>query len=629
MSQDNKKDNGQSRDQALDDFWDVGRLLPTQSKTPKYTPTVPRKTPEAVEIDVPPVSGSSVPQRKNEPAIRTVTVEPVSAVPLSFAHGDRSVTPNGAETTETAAETPPASAPEASPDLSYVPDSRLLHRVEVYEWHSNYHYFDQFVKDAAAYAQVSGKEAPRQSFFSYFPQYAQLNRRQRAWYLFWREQVRAGSYPETDYAYILLYLFELINLPAEGETAEHHRDLMAKVWVAYRKTYPQLDHYACEWLCDYCLIHQLTAPVLHLLPALGQILSSAGLKEFYLSSMISVGDEQVNLASAKILLTHCCQYDYKKSKFYSGEHRAMFDGIVPRAVAAVFPQLVGEGSQVRRGDTERMLLPDAQVTRDAYVGALCAYSNKRRIKVSFISFSRSHDLRFLVGDMVRHIENRIRAAILIRSRLTVHSLPPALRKSLDEWLNDHLPSHETAVRQAESHRPRPEYEALYDLPHTAVSIESADEIEQSSWETTKILVEAFGEDESEPAAPSDDPDVRREGACPSPTEEAPIQPCAHERELPTVTNDLPPSDPLAAHDHPLLAALGDRADFVRAVLRGDRAGQKDYCTAHKKLPDAVVDEINDLAVEHEIFDMVIEEDGRGGYVMIEDYRETVEEILDI
>lgn len=352
------------------------------------------------------------------------------------------------------------------------------------------------------------------------------------------------------------------------------------------------------------------------MPALGHILSHAGLKEFYLSSMIALGDEQVNVASAKILLSYCCQYDYRKSKFYSGDHKALFDSMIPRAVASVFPLLIQNGGRGTPPGGEQVVMPDAQVSRDAYVSALCAYSNKRRIKVSYISFSRSHDLRYLMGDMVKHIENRIRAAILVRSRLTVHSLTPILRKGVDDFLNRHLPPPEVAVKKAELAKPRPEYEALYDLPHTEVSIESADEIEQSSWETTKILVEAFSDEENaslEAQTPKQDaktvPEIIEPVSMPETFESKPIP----------ETQSIP--------DHPLLTALGERAVFVRAVLSGDRAGQKAYCTVNRKLPDAVVDEINDLAVEHEIFDTIIEEDGRGGYRIIEDYRDAVEEML--
>ena len=597
------RENLSQREKDLDDFWDIDRLLPERQKQPKYAPVSPRKTPEAIEIDVPPIAP------KETPTIRTVTVPPTGSVPLSFAHGEKNVLPEGEARPMGEAPKSPTQVPvEDAPLLSYAPDGFLVHRVDVYEWRSNYHYFDQFTKDAAAYAELHGKEVARESFFSYFPQYAQLNRRQRAWYLWWREQVRAEVYLPTDYAYILLYLFELINLPAEGELAALHRDLMAKVWVAYRKTYPQLDHYACEWLCDYCLIHQLSAPVLYLMPALGHILMTANLKEFYLSAMIAVGNEEVNLASAKILLSHCCQYDYKKSKFYNDEHKALFDAMIPRALAAVYPLLFAGGRSTASQTAEHTAMPDAQITRDAYVGALCSYGNKRRVKVSYMSFSRSHDLRFMVGDIVRHIENRIRASVLVRSRLTAHFLTVPLRKALDAWLDVHLPSPEAAVRKAEMNKPRPEYEALYDLPHTEVSIASADEIEQSSWETTKILVEAFAEAEEVSAAEQEPPHE----AVPSPAFECP--------------EALPVIETATASDHPLLAVLGDRADFIRAVLRGDSAAQKAYCTAHKKLPDAVVDEINDMTVEHEIFDMIIEEDGRGGYEIIEDYRDMVIEI---
>ena len=610
MSQDKKitpYDSVKKRDQSLDDFWDVGRLLPTKPKQPKYSPVTQRKAPEAVEIEVAPVRKAE--QRpRDTPAIRTVTVPPTGSVPLSFAHGEKTVIPEheGGHTDGGQAQAP-AKPREETPSLSYTPDSRLIHRVDVYEWHSNYQYFDQFIKDAVTYAALEGKETSREPFFSYFPQYAQLNRRQRAWYLYWRSQVRAGKYPETDYAYVLLYLFELINLPAEGERAELHRDLMAQVWIAYRKAYPQLDHYACEWLCDYCLIHELTAPVVHLLPALGQILSMALLKEFYLSAMIAVGDEQVNLTSARILLSHSCQYDYRKSKFYSGEHQKLFDTVIPRALAATFPLLIGGGESGAREDARRVMMPDAQVSRDAYVGALCAYGNKRRIKVAYISFSRSHDLRFMVGDMVKHIENRIRASVLIRSRLTTHFLTVPLRKALDAWLDEHLPSPEVAMKKAEMSKPRPEYEALYDLPHTVVSIESADAIEQDSWSTTKILVEAFSEEENAP-------DEIGEPVWETPSVSKAVEP------------EPEPESP-ADEEHPLLTALGDRADFVRAVLQGDRAGQKAYCTARKKLPDAVVDEINDLSVEYEIYDMILETDDLGNCRIIEDYYDMIADLL--
>ncbi len=567
--------------QARDDFWDIDRLLPHTPKTRRVS-TPSRVSTEAVDVDVP----SPVRSHGQESAGKTHTSQP-----LTYPRADHG---GGAYPTHQ------AEKPD-DPMLTYEPEGRLLHTVKVYAWRTDYHYFDQFISDAARYANIKGKEAAQTPFFSYFPQYAQMNRRQLAWYLWWRENVRQGSYPETDYAYILLYVFELLNLPVGGAQAETYRDVMARVWTVYRKAYPQLDHYMCEWLCDYCLIHQLTPPVDILMPALGEIIATARLKEFYLSAMISVGSEDVNLASARILLAYCCQYDYRKSKFAGGEHKALFDTLIPGAIAATFPLIIGE-----KGEGGLIPMDDSYISRDAYVGALCGYSNKRRIEIAYTSFSRSHDLRFLIGDMVRHVENRIRASLGVRSRLTVHFLTNPMKDALDAWLDPRLPQAPTSAATAARSAPRPAYEALYDLPRTEISLSSADEIERSSWETTRILTEAFGES--------------------SPTEDA--VPTPQPEEQPSAPVSEPKPQPITATpaQSELLTALGHRVTFLRAVLDGDRAGQSAYCHEARVLPDAVVDEINEITTEHEVFDMVLEDTG-DGYAVIPDYRQVLLKLL--
>ncbi len=617
MSQDEKKnpwDKIKDRDKKLDDFWDIDRLLPQKPKQPQYTPMTARKTPEAVEVEIQPARPEESNKEIDTPMIRTITVQPAGSVPLSFEHGEKKVIEDHVKPIGDVSISPSLQKQSNDLVLSYVPDSRLIHRVEVYDWNSNYHYFDQFIKDALVYATLEGKEAPRESFFSYFPQYAQLKRRQRAWYLYWRSQVKLENYLETDYAYILLYLFELINLPDDNaQTAADRRDMIAKLWVAYRKAYPQLDHYACEWLCDYCLIHELPAPVGLLTSAWRQILSASRLKEFYLSSMVTLGDDSVNITSARILLAHCCHYDYKKSKFYA-EHRDLYDSIIPQALGVAFHTLFKAPEEGEKDELMRILMPDTQVTRDAYTGALCAFSNKRRIKVSYMSFSRFHDLQYMVGDMVKHIENRIRASLLIRSKLTINALAVSLRRELDAWLDLHLKTPTVSVKKIAKDEPAPAYEAFYDLPRTQVSIESADAIEKSSWETTRILVETFADEEG--SYSEEETLAPKELSAP---EMPPV-------EAEVATNQSTPGVHPAS-DHPLLEALGDRVDFILAVLRGDRAGQKAYCASHKKLPDAVIDEINNLTVEQEIYDMILATDDLGNCRVIEDYREMVAELL--
>ncbi len=629
--------------QELDDFWSIDRLLP--DRPTRRPPPPPRPTPVAVDVELEPRRATAKPEAEpvgdaklTVTAFRTAEAASRAAVAASRPAEART---EGA----TVHYVPPHKAEEAveTPIREYTPDGVLIHRVKVFGWRSNFHYFDQFGRDAARYAAATAPaEARRESFFSYFPQYVQMNRRQAAWYLWWREQVRRGVFPDTDYAYILLYIFELINLPSEdAETARLHRDRLAAVWIAYRRVYPQLDHYMCEWLCDFCLIHGEEAPLDMLAPALDDIIAGSRLKEFYLAPVIRPSGggaaSSASLETARILLRHCCQYDYRKSKFAQGEHKALYDNTIPAAVAATLPLILGQG-----GTTPVLSMLASTVTRDAYTGALCAYGNKRRIEVAYTSFSRSHELRFLIADMVKHVENRLRAWIGVRSRLSVMSLPTPLRNALDAYL-DPLAPPKSAAPTKKKEEPRPAYEALYDLPRKAVSITDAAAIEADSWATTRILTEAFGGEvataseavalfetaeavmNAEGTASADVPDgavtaevmARADVLGGAVTAEA------------TETAEAP-ADAGAGRRVPVEdAPLGEMTPFVIAALSGDKAAQRAAARAIGKMPDAVADAVNALTADGDPGDIILEDDGTGFYAVIGDYREDVERMLSL
>ncbi len=618
-----KKSNDQKslrRDERLelDDFWDIDRLLPMAK--PRPVPS-PRPAPTAVEIEVPARDPSEFGIRNSE----------LTAVPTPARSKTKDAADSPTPHSDAPHYVPPHTAAEGEEDAplaDYRPDGVLIHSVRVFGWRSNFHYFDQFARDAEQYAVMPPPDdmPRRETFFSYFPQYVQLSRRQSAWYLWWREQVRGGTYPDTDYAYVLLYIFELINLPAEGgDVARRYRDLMASVWMAYRRAYPQLDHYMCEWLCDYCLIHALDAPLDILSPALDDIIAGSRLKEFYLVSVvgtpISPAEEDPaavragkNLRTARILMRHCCQYDYRKSKFAGGEHKALFDKTIPAAVAATLPVLLGA-----EGQKPAITMLESTVTRDAYTGALCSYQNKRRIEVAYTSFSRSHELRFLIGDMVKHVENRLRAWIGVRSRLSVMALPGPLKTALDGYLDPLAPPKAVAPPKKKE-TPRPDYEALYDLPQKTVSLDDAAAIERASWETTRMLTEAFGEEEnsefgirnSELTAVSPDPVVPHTETSATPHPEAADAPISH---ADASVSPIPHSEFGIPYSH---------LPFLLAALSGDRAAQAAASKAAGKMPDALADEINAASADGELGDIILEDDGSGFYAVIEDYREDVE-----
>ena len=169
-----------------------------------------------------------------------------------------------------------------------------------------------------------------------------------------------------------------------------------------------------------------------------------------------------------------------------------------------------------------------------------------------------------------------------------------------------------AAPKPKAEPPRPAYEALYDLPVKPVPQEDAARIEQASWETTRILTEAFGTAEE---TAEDAPDVQESDAAPSAVDE-----CATE-----TTAEAEP-DALPADGTPLFPGEPELADFLRLALAGDSAGQRALAARLRVLPDALADRINEWAVGSDIGDIILE-DTDGGYAVMEDYRTAVTALL--
>ena len=475
------------RKDELDAFWDIDGLLPAKRAA------VQRKSgaTDAVEVQF----ERAKPQPENAQAKLTKTAP--QKRPLVGANHDSparaSTRPVGANHDSPArASTRPVgadsiSAPTPAPEKVYEMQSGLVHRVSIYPWKSGYTYYEKFCRDGEYLRRIKGKEAPHVGFFSYMPQYGQMTKAQLAYYLWWRENIiQNGTYLPADYSYILLNIYELINLPDDNPIKV--RDALCRLWVAYKKDTPRLDRYFAEWICDYCLLHGLPAPVEQLAPIWDDVLAVATLKEFYLDA----GDGRT-ASYVRALLAYCCQYDYRKSKFAAGESKEMYDSIIPGVLTHLI-ELDGEGAKLLRGKGG---MQDTIISRDSYVAALCSHRIKKRIEVQYCSVSRSHELRMAVTDMVKYTENRIRAHMGVKSRLGVGTLGDAVKREMDAYLDAVVPRIKNPEREQVE-----QYERLYDLPKTELNLARSAEIEQASWETTKRLVEAFEDTADDvPAAP--------------------------------------------------------------------------------------------------------------------------------
>ena len=541
----------------LDSFWEIDALIP-----PRRAPHYPHDT-EAVEIE-----SASPNSKASEETSRSsaATIPPRGDAPkLHF------IPPH----------TPEEEASRPKPILEYAPENALVRRVRIYPHKSNFRYYEGFVRDAERLYRVGGVECPRVPFFSYVPQYSQMNRAQLEWYLWWRENARRGEYLDTDYSYVLLYLYEILNLSGLMDAAKSQRELCA-LWLRYRAIFRQMDGYLPDWICDYSLVHRLPPPNAESGVTMSTVMTHCTLKEFYVPCG---GNDGYLLA----LLAFCSNYDYKKSKFYTEANRDLFDRVVTGALKLVTEHLSGDGKLFSNANMD-----DSRMIRDAYTGALCAHRTKCRIEVEYCSFSRSHELRFFITDVVKYTENQLRSVLGVRSRLSVYALPTSVRELLDAYLRETLPKRSAAKARPEVQE---EYEKLYDLPKTELSLSHAASIERLSWETTERLVEAF-EEADEPA--------QSVGEFTAPITE-PAAECLEEADG-------------AARD-----SWANYRDYLHAIYHSDTARQK-AAARERGLPEEVlVDEINTLAAD--LLDDILLEETDCGFSVIEDYRELLHEIL--
>lgn len=537
------------RDEELDKFWEIDDLIPRR-QAPRYAADT-----EAVEITIAP---------------------PTRAPQKTISYGSQSIPPADPEPPKRHF-IPPHTADEfekrPTPEYEYAPENALIRSVRIYPHKSKYAYYEDFVRNATRLYRVVGVECPRVPFFSYVPQYTQMSREQLLWYLWWRENVRHGRFPDTDYSYVLLYVFELINL-ATPENAKATQERLFLIWKHYHKIFRQLDTHLPEWICDLSLIHRLTPPENCHGSDLTEIMAHCTLKEFYLPT----GGEDVYVNA---LLTFCSNYDYRKSKFYAEGRIELFDRAIRGALGTIIRHTEENGRLFSSAGMD-----DSKITRDAFGGALCASRIKRRIEVDFCSFSSAHELRYLITDALKYTENKLRAHFGIRSRLSVYSLPDTIRQLLDAYLEDLLP---VRAKEASAKQSVPaEYEHLYDLPKKELSLADAARIEAVSWETTERLVEAF-----------EDGDARKEELIP----------------IISIEEKVSSEEDVWESYRPLLCAIGE----------ADIAAQKALARTAEKPLDVLADEINALAADL-LGDVLIEECD-GGYAVIEDYRDVLSDLI--
>lgn len=356
----------------------------------------------------------------------------------------------------------------------------LLHSVHVYTEENTYKLHQLFHADAVHLLEKEGHECPYVPCYSYIPQYSQLNAAQKAYYLYFREEANKGNYIKTNQSYFLLYMYEIINLP-DFIPPKIGVERMAKAWRAYRNQLSGVDKYMTAWLADYALVHNVPCPNVILQSFLSEILKLSNLKEFYLGG----GSSSLSECQTDAFFTLSSDYQYKSGRYASGEYSALFLEHVGRVSGMILSEILDNESRANSFQTVCKEYP-------AYIGALCAEKNRYFIEVSYSSVSGTEALRSLLTAVVKYAENKVRAALSIKSRLSVSGLPHFYKEKIDAYFNEHLPVIKRHNKKEES---LPAYEKLYEAASCGFSSRKAQEIEESSWQNTRMLISEEEENE--------------------------------------------------------------------------------------------------------------------------------------
>ena len=567
-----RKDTSQK---SFDEFWEPDTILPR--KKPMFSAANPDVG--TVEIDV---AGTA---EENRPAVDENVRRIAEQRPIVAEEKIPQRLPANGKQRHLPADVRPMMS---EPVCEYVPDNSLLLSVGVWRWPAKYHFFDRFHADALRYFDRSEPLCDYVPFYAYVPQYHMMNPDQLRYYLFFRSEVRRGRYPRTDYSYLFLYLYEIINLPEKIKPGEGLRAMTA-LWLAYREAFPRLDRYLGEWVCDYCLCNKLPMPYETLRPVLGELFDKVSLKEFY----IRVEKDGGSPFSAS-LCDALTDYDWRTSKFVTPQTRQAF---TEHYYAAILYAL----NEVWRGESdfaELLGLSEITQTRDAYAGAICTHNVKRRVDIRLLSVSRSYQFRTLLTLLCKFCENAIRAHFGIKARLSCVGLDERLRDAARRYFDTHLPPL-SKLKQAENaarkerikngDEPAPEYAKYYEADHAALSKEDALRIEASSWQTTELLTK---DGETEPDTASE-----------------PVPASAAESVNSTAQSD--PFDPFDGDGTPYERFVDGLSaaeyEALKHIINGEKEAFEVVCARLLLLPQAMAERLNDRAVRL-IEDTAVEED---------------------
>lgn len=489
--------------------------------------------------------------------------------------------------------------------FEYSPANPLIKSVKIVSKNENDKVFvdsNLFIRERKAILSRKAVECPPVSFYSFSPRYSQLSRAQLNWYIWWRENIRNGIFLETDESYIILFAYELAAIE-DGEDKEKALSLLCTLFredSICRTKNPIFKLIIRDIIMDFCILHGFSVPLNLLSSDLKALLSYAIIPEFF----IDLSKDRAKY-SIENFLSHMSMYDFRRSKFYTPDNSELFNTAICGAVSSLF----------RNEEAYRSLLSFANgvygcVTLEHKLFTRMINIVNKSITAEITYFQLSN-IQSAVTDAIRYSENKLREHIGVKNKLNVFSVSPAVRSAIDSYFEANYPAMSLPDRRRKAEKQKEqevhEYDRFYDVPKAEISPEKASKIEMESWQTTKILTEAF----------SDSEDISELYTQPI----TPIEEKIPEKAENTFTKEAPKASSESSFYEQISESVGKIAEFILLCKGSTLTSQRRFASECKLSLDEIADRINEATVE--IMGDILLEDLGDGYRIIDDYKDLV------
>lgn len=282
----------------------------------------------------------------------------------------------------------------------------------------------KFINDMQKYKDKTGREVPFVPFMHYWPTYDDMDRYQKAWYFYWRSEVRNGRYPDTDLSYIFVHIYEILS-GCGWDSAENGYAQLIKLWDAYREQFSELDNYLFDWTYDFAQLHNLD----YVVPQAADscLPSQPVLRDI----LIDKHREDKPLKLTFPLVDALCDYSITGSKFYNDGNQILMNEAIPRVISLADAALLK-----KRGKGILELYGPNRTRKQSYYafqGAICPYANKR-VDTSVRAYTSSQRLRSYINQLVRYAENVLREIRGCRGRLRGIEIDPETAELVSAFL---------------------------------------------------------------------------------------------------------------------------------------------------------------------------------------------------